>query len=349
MNGERRPGRAGRRPNPGSRRRLALTMAFVAVSVLARGAEPPVPEEWPATVIADDLRGPLRLAVSPPGQTLFVLRGPEGDVLGIDLGDTTRRWTAIGSRPEHQPLAIGAIDSGTLAVVVREGDAYSIRVHKLPAPGMPPGDSEIQAVPLGVTGGKPEEVRIVVSPARDWLAVVGLPEPLPRVARATINGARLGGISERRCPRTSLRPAAVTAGPNAEWILFGPGDDGAARPAFLSWFSPTGAQRLMWLDTGLEAVVDAANCRETSLLWTLATGDAAAGRQTGLWRVDAVLEDGRQTARAVPVAALAAPSAVVCLPKGEVAVAHGAMPARILRLAPPGASDRPATKEDDAP
>ena len=326
-----------------------LAAAGVACSVAAGRAEPPAALEWRPTVIADDLRGPLRLAVSPPGQTLFVLRGSEGDVVGIDLEDTTRRWTAVDARPGSLPLAIGAVDSGTLALVVREGDAFSIRVHKLPAPGTPPGDSEIQSVPLGVTGGKSAEVRIVVSPSRDWLAVVGLPEPLPRVARATINGARLGGISERRCPRTSLRPAAVAAGPNAEWILFGPGDDGSARPAFLSWFSPSGAQRLLSLDTGLEGVADAANCRETGLLWALASGPVAAGTQTGLWRVDAALVDGRQTARAVPVAALPEPTAVACLPKGEVAVAHGGMPARVIRFSPPGSTDRADKKEGDAP
>ena len=356
MNGARRSDDAVRRSPPVGRREshsgvrwLAVAAAIVVGAAAAGRAAPPAPEEWRSTLIADDLQGPLRLAVSPPGQTLFVLRGTEGDVLGIDLDDTTRRWTAIDPRPGVRLLAIGAVDSGTLAVVVREGDAFSIRVHKLAAPGMPPGESQIQTVPLGVTGGNADEVRIVVSPSRDWLAVVGLPDPLPRVARATINGARLGGISERRCPRTSLRPAAVTAGPNAEWILLGPGDDGATRSAFLSWFSPSGAQRLLSLDTGLEGVLDAANCRETGLLWALATGTTESGPQAGLWRVDAALVGGRQTARSVPVAALAAPTAVTCLPKGEVAVAQGSVPARILRFAPPGSPDRPAKKEDDAP
>lgn len=354
MNGGRRSDDACRHAGLGPWCRLVLTLAVVVAPVVglpaAGRAEPPAAEEWRSTVIADDLRGPLRLAVSPPGQTLFVLRGTEGDVLAVDLDDTTRRWTAIAPRGGAVPLAIGAVDSGTLALVVREGDAFSIRVHKLPAPGMPPDESEIQTVPLGVTGGKTDEVRVVVSPARDWLAVVGLPEPLPRVARATINGARLGGISERRCPRTSQRPAAVTAGPNAEWILFGPGDDGAARPAFLSWFSPSGAQRLLTLDTGLEGVVDAANCRETGLLWALATGGVAAGgARTGLWRVDAALVGGRQAVRAIPVAPLPQPTALVCLPKGEVAVAHGTAPARVLRFAPPGTSDRPVKNEGESP
>ena len=334
---------AGRTPRRPKASMPPLVWALLAL-VIAAAADA---EEWRSSPIAEDLRGPLRLAVAPTGQTLFALQGPGGDVLGIDLEDPSRRWVAVPAAAGVRRLAVGAIDSGTLATVVRDGDSYSLRVHKLPAPGAAPSEGELQSVPLGVTGGTGGDVRLVVSPARDWLVVVGLPEPLPRFARATITGNRVGGISERRCPRTSVRPGAVAVAANAEWIVLGPGDEGGPRSTHLSWFSPSGAQRLLLLDTGLTRAFDAAACRDTGLLWLLASGEADTGPTSGLWRVDAALVDGRQRARGVPVAPLPAATAVVCLPKGEVAVAEGEMPARIARFTRQVGADR-GQKEGDA-
>lgn len=319
-----------------SRRRaiIVAVLSILATRGVGRCASPAAAAE--GVVLVDDLRGPLRLALSPTGQVLYVLRPEEGDVLGIDVDDPGRRWLAVEARPGLKTLAVGAIDSGTLAIVVREGDALSIRVHRLAAPGMPPGESEVQAVPLGVTGAAGGEVRIVVSPTRDWLAVAGLPEPLPRVARATITGTRLGGISERRCPRTSSRPTALAVGNHSEWLLFAPGGgDGDARRSTLCWFSPSGSQRLLELDTGLESISDAVVGKEDDVLWVLAPDGAPAERPAGLWRIDAALAEGRQVAVPVPVAALETPTALVGLPKGGVAVAHGTDPARIVRFPAP--------------
>lgn len=312
---------------------VPMLLAAVLLAAPGRPAAASDRAEREPTVVVDGLRGPLRIAVSPTGQSLYVLRG-DGDVLGVSLEDPTRRWTAVAARPGLRPLALGAIDSATLALVVREGDALSIRVHRLAAPGDEPGESEVQAVPLGVTGVAADAVRLVVSPGRDWLAVSGLPEPLPRVARATITGTRLGGISERRCPRTSVRPTALAIGAHAEWILFDEGEaEGGRGSARLSWYSPSGGQRLLALDTGLARVIDAAGSRDSGLLWALAPrGDADVPH--GLCRVDAALVDGRQVARAVPVASLADPTALVCLARGDVIVAEGTDTARVVRFAP---------------
>lgn len=312
---------------------LLVAAALLAAPGRAVPAAGPEPGDRQPTVVVDGLRGPLRVAAAPTGQTLYVLRG-DGDVLGVSLEDPARRWTAVAARPGIRPLALGAIDSATLALVVREGDALSIRVHRLAPPGEEPGESEVQAVPLGVTGVAADGVRLVVSPGRDWLAVTGLPDPLPRIARATVTGTRLGGISERRCPRTSVRPSALAIGPHAEWIVFDEGEaEGAQRSARLSWFSPSGGQRLLTLDTGLPRVVDAAVGRESGLLWTLVPRGSADGPH-GLCRIDAALVDGRQVARAVPVASLADPTALVCLARGDVIVADGTEAARVVRLAP---------------
>ena len=57
-------------------------------------------------------------------------------------------------------------------------------------------------------------------------------------------------------------------------------------------------------------------------------------REEGLWRVDAAYVEGRQVARAVGIAALPAPTGLVCLPNGEVAVSHGTESSRIIRFSP---------------
>jgi len=325
--------------------RIALVLLGMALVPLTppgtprgRAAEPAdAPAAGTPTVLVDGLHGPLRVAVAPTGQSLYVLRVEEGDVLGLALDDPARRWTAVASRPGVRPLAIGAVDSGTLALVVREGDALSIRAHRLAVPGEPPGETEVQAVPLGVTSAPAEDVRLTVSPARDWLAVSGLPDPLPRVARATITGTRLGGITERRCPRTSVRPTALAVGNHGEWILFDLGEaEGSRGPARLAWYSASGAQRLLALDTGLERVIDVAVGRETGLLWALVPRGSSGGTH-GLCRVDAALVDGRQVARSVSVAELAEPTGIVCLARGDVIVAEGTNPARVLRFAPQAA------------
>lgn len=327
-------------PPPRSRRRWFRLLPSAALAAClagpARGDGPEVAGGADPTVIVDGLSGPLRLAVSPAGQSLYVLRQEAGDVLGVDLENPANRWTAVEARPGLRILAIGAIDTGTLALVARDGDTLSIRVHRLPAPGMPPGESEVQSVPLGVSAGVSDSVRLVVSPARDFIAVAGLPDPLPRVAQTPITGIRLGGITQRRCPRASVRPAAIAIGPNGEWILLAPGSDAETRgTTFLSWFSPSGSQRLLHLETGLVAAVDAAGCRESGLFWAA----SSAPDRPGLWRVDADYVDGRQRAAAVPVAELPEPTALVCLPQGDVAVAHGSRASRVVRLS--GAAIRP--------
>jgi len=304
----------------------------------AIAASPPLAAEnggMEGTIVVNDLAGPVGLAASPTGQTLFVLRLRDRDVLGVDLQDPTKRWTAVPATPEVEPRALGIIDSSTLALLVREEETWSIRVHRLPAPGSPAAADPVQTVKLGAaTGASESSPAILVSPSRDWLAITGLPGAMPKIARLTITGARLGSPSERRCPALADRPSAVTVGSGGEWGLFlPPPTDAAGRGTLLAWVSPSGAQRLLQLDSGLEHVTAAACCRETGLLWALGEG-ASGGGAEGLWRVDAAYVEGRQVARAVGIAALPAPTGLVCLPNGEVAVSHGTEASRIIRFSP---------------
>jgi len=285
-----------------------------------------------STVIADGLEGPLRLAISPTGQVLYVLRGRLGDVLAIDLAEPGKRWTAVPAMAGGRPVAIGVVDSSTLALVVRQDGAWSIRTHRLAPPGMAPDNAPAQVVALGASAADGDAVGLVVHPSRDWLAVVGLPDPLPPILRTTITGARLGAASQRRCPQTGGRPAVLTVGNSGEWGVF---LKDASDRSSLVWYSSSGAQRLQTLDLAGLSVIDAASCRESGLLW-VAADPAGSGDASGLWRIDAAYVDGRQVARVVAIAPAPAPTAVVCLPKGEVALAHGIDGARVVRLVPRG-------------
>lgn len=330
-----------------ARRRLLAIVLMLLVPATAVAAQPGPRGEatGKSAVIAADLAGPLRLAISPTGQTLYVLRSAVGDILAIDVTEGAgRQWIAVPAVAGVIPHALGVIDSGTLALVVQEGDAWSIRVHRLGPPGMPAevGGADSQSVALGTSAAAPGEVRLAVSPGREWLAVTGLPEPLPAILRTTVTGVRLGAASQRRCPRIAGPPSALMVGPYGEWGFVQRSGDGSAGE-MLSWYSPSGGQRLLQLDTGLEGVRDAVSCRETGLLWALGEGRTDAGAMTGLWRVDAAFVAGRQAVAAVPLMPFSAPAALVCLPKGDVIVADGGERSTIVRVTPgAGAALAPA-------
>jgi len=306
------------------------TPAYGQTAAAASGAAAADVAAMDVGVIADGLEGPLRLAISPTGQVLYVLRGRQGDVLAVDLAEPGNRWTAVPATAGVRPVAIAVVDSSTLALVVRQDGAWSIRTHRLAPPGMAPDAAPAQVVALGASAAEGAAGGMVVHPPRDWLAVVGLPDPLPPILRTTITGARLGAASQRRCPQAGGRPAALTILNSGEWGLFLKDASGGAS---LAWYSTSGAQRLQALDLAGLSVIDAASCRESGLLW-VATDPAGPGGASGLWRIDAAYVDGRQVARSVPIAPATAPTAVVCLPKGEVALAHGIDGARVVRLMP---------------
>jgi hypothetical protein len=199
----------------------------------------------------------------------------------------------------------------------------------------------LQNLPLGASApGKPGDdaaVDIVVSPTREWLTVIALPPPLPPAVRAPIAGARSEPFSDRRCPRlpAGQRPVAATVSLAEEWVLFIPEIAGDTRRVFLSFHSNAGSQRLLHLDSGLADIRDAACCRGSGTLWVVG-GGGAADRPTGLWRIDAALENGRQAARPVCIAKLENPLAVACLSDRAIAVTVGGPARRVVLVNPQG-------------
>ena len=345
-------------------RLAALVVAFMAIMGAARAADSAAAASGAtSTTIIDDLPEAGRLAAPATGQTLYVLNRERNSVVAVDPFEPAKRATVIDAAacaapaggPTARPVAIGCIDSNTLAVVCRADESWSVRTfNRLTSPraeaagAAAASASALQTLALGASApGTPVDeaaVDIVVSPSREWLTVIGLPAPLPPVVRAPIAGARSEPFSERCCPRlpAGQRPVAATVSLDEEWVLFVPETTGDSRRIFLSFHANAGSQRLLHLDSGLTEVRDAACCRGSGTLWVVG-GGGSADRPTGLWRLDAALENGRQAARPVCVARLDNPLAVACLSDRAIAVTVGGPARRVVLVNPQGGAATNAT------
>ena len=295
-----------------------------------------------AVTIAADIPGAGRLAAPATGQTLYILDEPARTVTAVDPFAPEQRWRVIGpadldagASAPVRPAAIACIDSNTLAVVCKAGASWSLLAFRLG----PRGDAAapptlLQSLALGEGPDDAATVDVFVSDTRDWLAVVGLPPPLPAALRAPIAGARLGSFSTRMCPAPAEgeRWQAASASPIDEWVLFSRPVAAAPSRTMLTFFDNAGRERLLELDLGLTAIRDAAFCRGTGTLWVVA--DAAETGSTGLWRIDAALDRGRQVARPVAIAALSSPLSVTCLSERAIAISGGGAERRVLLVNP---------------
>ena len=299
------------------------------------------------TVLIDDLPGAGDLAAPPTGQTVYVIDEDGQGVVAVDPFDAGRRWMAVAAEPigtpadrAAVPVAIGCIDSATLAVACRQENQWVLRTHRLKPPGSAADPAAAsQSLPIGgapLAGGA-ATVHIAVGQSRNWLVVAGLPAPLPAVTRAAIEGARLSAASPRLCPEVppSLRPAAVAVTPSDELVLFlVPAAGQPAAETFLSFHAPLGSQRLLHVGTALTNVRDAAFCPRDGSLWVVAGEKGSDVQPEGLWRIDAVMRDFRQATQAVCVARLASPRAVKCLSERAIIVTHGDESRRVVRIDP---------------
>ncbi|NCY01628.1 MAG: hypothetical protein EBX36_01650, partial [Planctomycetia bacterium] len=129
-----------------------------------------------------------------------------------------------------------------------------------------------------------------------------------------------------------------TISTSEELVLFASG--AAPSPTlFVAYQRPPDPRLLLHLDTGLPRIRDAAFCRADGTLWVVGGGggggDAAAAADRtpeGLWRIDAVLRNGRQAAEAVCVAPLPGARAVVCLSEKAIIVTHGREARKVSRF-----------------
>lgn len=308
------------------------------------------------TDLVTDIPGAGDLAAPANGQTLYVLDTTRGEVVAVDPFEPTKRWSAVAAGPAAVgavTLSMACIDTSMIALLCRSQDAWSLQTHRLQPgtaaePGKPVQTVSVAAAPRGpgpapvaasnaVRQDADERACLIVSPSRDWLGVCGLPAPLPAVLRAPIAGARIGGLSSRACPALApgQRLSAATISTAEEFVLFAT-DPAARTPAsfFVSFYLPPDPRQLLYLDTSLPQVRDAAFCRTDGTLW-VAGGEAGSDTSPeGLWRIDAILRNGRQAVQPVCVARLNGARSVVCLSDKAIIVIHGREARTVSRIDP---------------
>lgn len=316
-------------------------------------AAPATPQPQRIDLITD-LPGAGDLAAPANGQTLYVLDETRGEVVAVDPFEPTKRWSAVAAAPQAAAGAVArsmaCIDTSMIALLCRAQDVWSLQTHRLQPgtaaePGKPVQTVSVAAAPRGGPGQAPaaprpagdEQACVFVSPSRDWLGVSGLPAPLPAVLRAPIAGARIGALSPRACP--VLAPghvlSAATISMAEEFVLFST-DPAGRTPAsvFVSFYLPPDPRQLLHLDTSLPQVRDAAFCRTDGTLWVVGGRAGSETAPEGLWRIDAVLRNGRQAVQPVCVARLDGARSVVCLSDKAIIVTHGRESRTVSRIDP---------------
>lgn len=265
-----------------------------------------------------------RIASTTNGQ---VVRGlvAGGGIVAIEPSAAAVPREVVAPAGRGECRAIGCLPGDVTAVVVNAGDAWFLRTYRVKPSGAVSADAPLQEIPLGQSTGSGDDVGIAVSRARGWLAIVGLPAPLPPVVRAAVAGVRIGPVSDRGCPKLGdgLRPVAATVGPFDELVL---AVQREGEPPDIAYFDASGRE-LLRLPAALEGITGLEMGSEDGLLW--ATGGDADGGE-GLWRLDAGLQQGRQVIRPTLVAPLAVPVALACCSPRAIIVVHGATPTMTL-------------------
>ena len=276
--------------------------------------------------------GISRLATSSNGQTVYGIDESRRSVVAIDPFAVGRCREVIGTALDGRPhpVSLAALPGDIVAVVCRADDTWSLRTYRTRPGESVDATQPLQEVILGCGDG-PETAAMAVSRTRDWFAVVGLPPPLSPVVRAAFAGP---GV--RRRPDESSaggsggRPVAVAVGPADELVTL---EASGPRAAASLVSTGHGGRELLRLDTGLADVRGVAFARDGSSLWVIAGEVQGDGRQpAGLWRIDAVIREGRQAVRPTCVARLADPLAVAAVSDHSLVVVHGTQPRTISRI-----------------
>jgi len=323
--------------------------AALAVSAALAGWSAGGRADEPRAVVLVDRGAPLAdLACPANGQTVFCLDAESGGITAVDPGGVVKPRAVVGAAAEGaRPLAIACIDTNTLAAVCRSGTEWSVRSWRVRPAAATPAAEPLQVVKLGAAPAA-GRVHILVGHSRDWLAVAGLPAPLPPLVRGPIAGANVGRIGERGCPPPSAAgPAvAIAVDPFDELVQFT--GTTAAAGGGLS-FHDTGGRTLLELACDVPRIRDAACSRADGTLWVVGGDPASGERGEGLWRIDAALRDGRQVVRPVLVARCSDPRAVACVGGAAVVVAHGDGGRTLTRFDPhPRPSAGPAPRDQES-
>jgi len=277
--------------------------------------------------------GPV--AVPATGQTVYVVDEAGGGVIGCDPVHPQKRWIAVGPPPDPgaRPVAIGCIDTSHVAAVRRVGGEWLLDTFRLPAPAATPAAEKPESSTRLGPAPSADRPAVTVGFSRDWLAITGLTPPLPQALAFRIRGAKPAQELFREPPERRRVVASATT-PDDVLMLLTTDLSQPAGAARLSIRQPSDPRPLIDLDLGLSGLRAAACGRGDGTLWVLG-GEAGSGSMpAGLWRIDAVMRDGRQAARAVCVARIDAPRGVAWVSPRMVLVSHGEGTGRVAHVDP---------------
>jgi hypothetical protein len=327
-------------PARSSRSRLAGAILIVAAWTATAAAAAPVVEPVIAAVpaaVVPLIEGVDAGAVAVPatGQTLYVVDEAGGGVIGCDPTQPQKRWVAVAAASDRgaRPVAIGCIDTSHLAAVRRVGGEWLLETFRLPAPAATSAvEKPESSTPLGPAPSA-DRPAVTVGFSRDWLAITGLTAPLPQAMAFRIRGAKPAQEIVRGPPEGRRAVASATT-PDDALVLLTTDPSRPAGPARLSIRQPSDPRPLIDLDLGLSGLRAAACGRGDGTLWVLGGEAGSASMPTGLWRIDAVMRDGRQAARAVCVTRIDAPRGLAWVSPRMILVSHGETAGRVVHVDP---------------
>jgi hypothetical protein len=284
-----------------------------------------------------------RVAATANGQTIAAIDETRRAIVAFDASRPDARRVLVGpaAADAAQFLVVGYLTGDVVAAVCRAGDDWSLCTYRTAPDGPVDAASPLQRIPIGTGSGGFEQVDLAVSHARGWLAVTGLPRPLPPVLRAAVAGVRVGPLSDRGCPGLADDVIAVAAAvsPADELVL-------ALRPSSAEETPPAGGdaigffdlagRALLRLPAGVRGIRGLEFGRGASTLWVTAADSAGA---TGLWRLDAACVTGRQVIRPTLVAPLDAAGDLVASSPRAIVVVQGGSPERMRVIDPTTLSD----------
>lgn len=299
-----------------------LAAGIVAVLLAVAGGTSPA-----ATGPAEPPFGP-RLAATANGQTIAASDESRRSITAFDASRPNARRVLVGPAAADAAafVAVGYLTGDVVAAVCRAGDEWSLCTYRTAPDGPVEAGSPLQRIPIGTGSGSSEQVDLAVSHARGWLAVTGLPAPLPQVLRAAVAGVRVGPLTDRGCPglAADVVPVAAAVSPADELVLVlrsARAEEPQATGEEVAFYDLLGRE-LLRLPAGLASIRGLEFGRGDQALWAVASGPTG---RSGLWRLDAALADGRQAIRPALVAPLESPrDLVTCSPRAIVVVSDGA-------------------------
>jgi hypothetical protein len=298
---------------------IALAAVLALVTSAALAAEPKI------EVVLEGLDNPCSVAIQPGTGDVFVSDSGAGRVVRVSGGKAEdvivgSPLDVYGKGPMYNigPLGLAFLDKDTLAV----GDGGYVdgmellRLYKVPAAGSAAvkfDETAATAGPLPDAGElKAEGNFYALAVTKNAIYVTSNGDDTKGwVLRAEINGTKLGALERFLATKEAVQvdaPVGITLSKRGELVVGQMGEINVPEDSLLSFYSPKDGKLLMNLQTGLYDIAGLAYSPKGSLYAV----DFAwmAPEKGGLFRLDAVEANGKQSVKAVKIAALDKPSSL---------------------------------------